>query len=94
MIWVLDNGQDYSDHQTVFVEAPDGFDMYGYIAAELDRQRLIWGDAPTSFWYVVGSAREFAWHRGQAMQLEKLQDEIDYGVRYEQPRVDWRSFQK
>lgn len=35
MIWILDNGEEYSDHGVYFVQTPDGFRMHDFLQAVL-----------------------------------------------------------
>lgn len=109
MIWILDNGEDYSDHAIVFVDAPEAFDMAGYLEAVLRRRYAIYGgydeSGSASFeawakthrrsWYVVGVATSVTWFDGGTLPLEKMPERIDIDhYETDPPTVDWRAFVK
>jgi hypothetical protein len=73
MIWIVDNGRDYSDHQIYFV-ATDAEWQERFLQRFLALPRLVGvHSAP----YVIGAAERVDWHEGNAMTLTRFVGEFD-----------------
>lgn len=79
MIYVHDNGEDYSDHELTFIEVPDGVD-------EKHRDLFLRALKATPLHAtacVVGVFREIAWYRGGSMPVKEWLTDTQHSI------ADW-----
>lgn len=91
-IWILDNGEENSDHAFEFVSAPDGFRMQEYLAARKAADGLGWFNytaaayAPEATWSWCAGPWRDPWDPVPS-PLERFA-----GKPGDRDWVDWRAF--